>query len=291
MIGMHFNDPIDPAVKTDWVRLWDCGVSWKDIHLGPDTYDWSRLDYLVNLYSDRSILYVFAATPKWLSKRPYPPHAAPWLGEGSNSLPTDIEEWNKFVWMVSSRYAGKIQAYEIWNEPQLADFMYPYNRKTIRTLVNMTKRAYRTIKANDKNALVVSASVLPRVSSGGMKRANRYLKVLKKQGWPVDVVSCHIYPEIGLGSQQWNTYFKDVKNSVIGLGGPGLVWVTETNYNLLGKKLDPIISERYVRETYRYAGKSPVFWYGWNKDDILGGLVINHESAAWKEMQKYLDNK
>lgn len=288
---MHFNDPIDPTVKTDWVRLWDCGVTWKDIHLGPNQYDWTRLDYLVNLYSDRNILYVFAATPKWLSKKPYPPHAAPWLGEGSNSLPIDIEEWNKFVWMVSKRYAGKIQAYEIWNEPQLADFMYPYNRRTIRTLVNMTKRAYRTIKTNDKNALVISASVLPRKSSGGMKRSNRYLKALKKRGWPVDRVSCHIYPEIGLGPQQWFTYLKDVRNSVNDLGGPRLIWVTETNYNLKGKKLDPITSERYVRETYRYAGKSPVFWYGWDKDDILGGLIINHESAAWKEMQKHLDNK
>lgn len=288
---MHFNDPIDPTVKTDWVRLWDCGVTWKDIHLGPNQYDWTRLDYLVNLYSDRNILYVFAATPKWLSKKPYPPHAAPWLGEGSNSLPIDIEEWNKFVWMVSKRYAGKIQAYEIWNEPQLADFMHPYNRRTIRTLVNMTKRAYRTIKTNDKNALVISASVLPRKSSGGMKRSNRYLKALKKQGWPVDRVSCHIYPEIGLGPQQWFTYLEDVRNSVNDLGGPRLIWVTETNYNLKGKKLDPITSERYVRETYRYAGKSPVFWYGWDKDDILGGLIINHESAAWKEMQKHLDNK
>ena len=291
MLGMHFNDPIDPTVKTDWVRLWDCGVTWKDIHLGPDNYDWSRLDYLVNLYSDKNILYVFAATPKWLSKKPYPPHSAPWLGEGSNSLPTDIEEWNKFVWMVSKRYAGKIQAYEIWNEPQLADFMYPYNRRTIRTLVNMTKRAYRTIKTNDKNALVISASVLPRKSSGGMKRSNRYLKALKKRGWPVDRVSCHIYPEIGLGPQQWFIYLQDVRNSVNALGGPRLIWVTETNYNLKGKKLDPITSERYVRETYRYAGKSPVFWYGWDKDDILGGLIINHESAAWKEMQKHLDNK
>ena len=291
MLGMHFNDPLNPAVKTDWVRLWDCGVTWKDIHLGPNTYNWSRLDYLVNLYSDRNILYVFAATPRWLATNPSAPHAAPWLGYGSNSLPYSIEEWNKFVWAISNRYAGKIQAYEIWNEPQLADFMYPYTRKNINILATMTKRAYRTIKSNDKNALVISASVLPRKSSGGMKRANRYLKALKKQGWPVDRVACHIYPEIGLGPQHWYMYLQEVRSSVVKLGGPRLIWVTETNYNLLGDKLDPITSERYVRETYRYAKKSPVFWYGWGKDDILGGLIINHGSPAWKEMQKHLDNK
>lgn len=291
MLGMHFNDPLESPPKTDWVRLWDCGVSWKDIHLGPNRYDWSRLDYLVNLYSDRNILYVFAATPRWLAKDPDAPHYAPWLGPGSNSLPYDIDEWNKFVWMVSKRYRGKINAYEIWNEPQLADFMYPYDAKNINALVTMTKRAYNTIKSNDKAAIVVSASVLPRISSGGMKRAERYLKSLKKGGWPVDRVSCHIYPEIGMGPQAWYMYLQEVRSSVEKLGGPKLIWVTETNYNLLGKILDPQTSERYVRDTYKYAGKSPVFWYGWGKDDILGGLIIRENSAAWKEMQKHLDNK
>ena len=139
--------------------------------------------------------------------------------------------------------------------------------------------------------MVISASVLPRASSGGMRRANRYLKALKKHRWPVDRISCHIYPEIGLGPQQWYMYLKDVRNEVALLGGPRLIWVTEKNYNLLGPTLDPQTNERYVRNTYKYAGNSPVFWYGWDKEDVLGGLIIKHESAAWKEMQKHLDNK
>lgn len=284
---MHFNDPLQNPPHTDWVRLWDCGVTWKDIHLGPDKYDWSRLDYLVNLYSDRKILYVICATPRWLAKDPNAPHYAPWLGPGTNSLPHNIEEWNKFVWNLATRYKGRIHAYEIWNEPQLADFMYPYTIPNINLLANMTKRAYSTIKSIDKSAFVVSASVLPRLSSGGMKRAAKYLRALRLRKWPVDRVSCHIYPEVGKGAKAWAAYLLDVQSSVKHFGGPPLIWVTETNYNLLGPVINDGEAEKLIKDTYLYAGKHPIFWYGWDKTDVLGGLNIKQGTQTWAAIQKY----
>lgn len=289
MIGMHFNDPERGVVSTDWVRLWDCGVTWKDIHLEPGVYDWSRLDWLVDLYSDRNIVYVVAATPQWLAIDPDAPHFAPWLGPGTNSLPYDIDEFNKFIWHLTTRYKGRIKAYEIWNEPQLVDFMYPYTRKNRNRLAQMTKRAYRTIKSVDSDAFVLSASVLPRKTSGGMRRGNRYLKALRKKGWPVDRITCHIYPEIGAGPIQWAIHLTEVKQSARRLGGPRLIWVTETNYNLLGPIIDGEKAEIFVRNTYSMAGNSPIFWYGWDKMDVLGGLNLQEGSAAWKEMQKHKD--
>jgi hypothetical protein len=284
MIGIHFNNPPN-NIKTDWVRLWDCGVTWKDIHIGPGKFDWSRLDYLLDLYSDRNILYCVAATPRWLSIDPDAPHYAPWLGPGTNSLPSDLDEFNKFIWNITTRYKGRINAYEIWNEPQLVDFMYPYNRKNINRLALMTWRSNRTIKRIDPNALILSASVLPRKSSGGMRRANRYLRALKKRGWPVDRVTCHIYPEVDSGPLAWASMLSDVQIAVERLGGPTRVWVTETNYNLLGPILDGQIASNYVRETYKYAGKNPVFWYSWDMTDVLGGLNLQEGSDAWKAIQ------
>jgi hypothetical protein len=48
MVGMHFNS-LDgwPSYGVTHVRLWDIGVSWSEIHLGVDVYDWSRLDQVV----------------------------------------------------------------------------------------------------------------------------------------------------------------------------------------------------------------------------------------------------
>ena len=71
------------------------------------------------------------------------------------------------------------------------------------------------------------------------------------------------------------------------MGGPRLVWVTETNYNLLGPVIDGEQAEIFVRNTYSMAGNSPIFWYGWNKMNVLGGLNISDGSAAWQEMQKH----
>lgn len=286
MIGMHFNNP-NNYVESDWVRLWDCGVTWKDIHIGPDQYDWSRLDALVDQYSDRNILYCVAATPRWLATDPDAPHYAPWLGPGSNSLPYDIDEFNKFVWHLTKRYKGRIRAYEIWNEPQLADFMYPYNKKNINRLALMTWRANRTIKRVDPQAFVVGASILPRKSSGGMRRARRFLKALKKRGWPVDRMAVHIYPEVGHGPLKWASYLSDAKVAVKRLGGPTRLWITETNYNLLGPIIDGKQAFNIIRDTYIYANNHPIFWYSWDMTDVLGGLNFKKNSTAWEAIKRY----
>ena len=285
---MHFNNP-DNYVDSDWVRLWDCLVTWKDIHIGPDQYNWSRLDALVDQYSDRNILYCIAATPRWLATNPNAPHFAPWLGPGTNSLPYDIDEFNKFVWNLATRYKGKIKAYEIWNEPQLSDFMYPYTLKNRNRLALMTKRAYGTIKNIDPNALVIGASILPRKSSGGMKRAKKYLRALKRKKWPVDRMAVHIYPEIGSGPLRWASYLSDAKVAVKKMGGPTKLWITETNYNLQGQIIDGLQAWSIIKDTYKYAGKHPVFWYSWDMTPVLGGLNLKENSTSHQAIKRYND--
>ena len=288
MIGMHFNTPLENPPKTDWVRLWDCGVTWKDIHLSKDNYDWSRLDYLVNLYSDRKIVYVACATPLWLAENPKAPHYAPWLGPGTNSLPRYIDEWNKFIWNLATRYKGKIDVYEIWNEPQIPDFMYPYTRKNRFRLAKMTKRAYRTIKSIDSKSLVLSPSVLPRKSSGGMKRGRKMLYALKRKGWPVDGIACHIYPETGTGALQWRGMYDEVFRYCRKNKAPGKIWVTETNFNLLGFTPSDSQSKIILRKLASTMGidNIKIFWYSWNQSSEIGGLDISENSASWEEIKK-----
>ena len=129
MIGMGFTGGVDEAWPSEvtHVRLWDQGVHWGAIHTAPDTYDWSVLDALVAKAAGKTIVYVIGACPRWLAKYPDNPHYAPWLGPGSNSMPYSLDEANKFAWNLATRYKGRIKAYEVWNEPQLADFLYPYN--------------------------------------------------------------------------------------------------------------------------------------------------------------------
>jgi hypothetical protein len=48
MSGMGFNSLNDwPSAGLTHVRIWDMGVTWRDIHLNVDVYDWSKLDQVV----------------------------------------------------------------------------------------------------------------------------------------------------------------------------------------------------------------------------------------------------
>ena len=295
ILGMHFTAPQDgdPVGDCDWIRLWDCGVTWKDIHTAPDNYNWARLDMLMDKYAGKKIVYVIAATPQWAASDPNAPHSAPWLGAGSNSLPGDLNaSWKPFVANLSQRYKGRINAYEIWNEPQLADFMYPWDSHNRNLLAQMTKDAIRIIQGNDPNALCGSASVLPRDSSGGMTKAKKYLQALKdkdsKHWCGINFVATHIYPEPGKGAKRWKAMLEDVTDTMKSMDCPTKkVWITETLYGLLG---DPIATDekaaQLVKDTYEYAGGKFCFWYSWNRPDLNAGFLIDHGTATWNAIKE-----
>lgn len=288
MSGMGFNS-LDgwPVSGVTNGRIWDMGVAWNQIHSGVDTYNWAQLDAVVGQMRSlgMKITYVVSACPQWLAKYPDNPYYAPWVGPGSNSMPSDIDQFNNFIWNLATRYAGQISAYEIWNEPQLSEFLYPYDDTELGTLATMTQRAYSTIKSCDPNARVVAASVLPRASSGGMSKASQYLSSLQANGWNVDLFNTHIYPEIGQGTDVWGSMLQDCISTISSFGPPTTeVWVTETNYDLGGPVIAEDIAPSYVNGTYDQAsahGVSEVYWYAWNRPDDLGGLYINLDTAAW----------
>lgn len=295
MHGMGFNGLSDwPADGITHLRVWDSGAAWCQIHTGVDSYDWTALDAEVAqaeaVFPGVSIMYTIGGCPLWLAKYPDNPNFAAWLGPGSNSIPSDIDEFNKFVWNLATRYAGRISAYEIWNEPQLADFLYPYDSADLAVLAQMTSRAYSTIKACDPSAIVLSGSLLPRASSGGMTRASQYLAALQAEGWNVDGFSTHIYPNNGEGADAWQAMLADCQATLANMAAPGAgnVWVTETTYNLLGDVISEDNAPALVDATYTAAaaqGVSMVFWYGWDQGASLGGLQLNSSSAAWAEIK------
>lgn len=295
MVGMGFNN-LNGWDENGYThgRIWDMGAAWNNIHLGVDTYNWDTLDSIVAQMKSKNmhITYVIAATPLWLAKYPDNPNYAPWLGPGSNSMPKDIDEANKFFWNLATRYAGQINAYEIWNEPQLADFLYPYNEEETSDLATLTKRAKNTINSCDPSAKILAASVLPRSSSGGMNKASKYLDAIKSAGWPIDAFTAHIYPEIGTGPDEFSSMLQDTISSLSSYSPPTMeLWITETNYNIPN---GPVIGEdeanNYVSKTYTSAnsmGVSMLYWYAWNTASVIGGLNINLGTSAWEAIKSH----
>jgi len=79
--------------------------------------------------------------------------------------PANLEDWRHFVDRIASRYKGRIEAYEVWNEPNWHHFY----TGDIQTVVEMTRIAAESIHAIDPGALVVSPSAPVSTDSSGLR--------------------------------------------------------------------------------------------------------------------------
>lgn len=125
-------------------------IPWNNIEPAPGYWNWSTVDTLVNAAAERNmgILGVLNATPAWAVQPGYPAVAAP---------PADNTQYAQFASAVAQRYAGKVSAYEVWNEPNAAPSWYPAPDPAAYT--KLLQAAYPAIKAADPNATVIGGVV------------------------------------------------------------------------------------------------------------------------------------
>ena len=291
MIGATMTGGLDEPWPDELThaRLWDCGVHWAAIHTAPGVFDWDRLDAYVQKAAGRHLTYVIAGTPRWLAKHPDAPHHAPWLGPGANSVPWSMVEASDFLQRLVTRYKGRIDAYQVWNEPQLADFLWPWAPSSLNAVATLTSITRDMVRRHDPSAMVVAAAVLPRESSGGTKKGAAYWRALAEKRWPVDAFAVHLYPQVGFGARRWTSMMADAHSTLVTLKPPTTrMWVTETTYNLLGPAIDGDEARALVQATYAADRGRFVYWYSPNRPD-LGGLRIattpGSESAAWQEIK------
>ncbi|SHW41169.1 beta-galactosidase [Mycobacteroides abscessus subsp. abscessus] len=125
-------------------------LPWNNIEPAPGYWNWSTVDTLVNAAADRNmgILGVLNATPAWAVPAGAPAVASP---------PADNTQYAQFVSAVAERYAGKVSAYEVWNEPNAAPSWYPTPDPAAYT--RLLQAAYPAIKAADPDATVIGGVV------------------------------------------------------------------------------------------------------------------------------------
>ncbi len=130
----------------NWVKQY---FAWQDIEgAGKGQYDWSRTDRIVNQVEQHGL--------KLLVRVSEDPDRPFWAG----SPPGNAQHFADFVGAVARRYRGRIQAYQVWNEPNLAR-EWGNQRPDPAGYVNMLRLAYRAIKTNDPSAIVITAGMAP----------------------------------------------------------------------------------------------------------------------------------
>lgn len=146
------NRELDAVAGTgaSWYRL---AVDWSVIEKAKGQYDWAYLDNAVNTATAKGlrVLGVLLYTPTWA--RP------PALNSLIPSVPpANAADYADFAAKAAQRYAGRVQAWQMWNEPNLPIFMgFTENRAAV--YAELAKAAYPAIKAANPGATVVLAGL------------------------------------------------------------------------------------------------------------------------------------
>jgi polysaccharide biosynthesis protein PslG len=129
-----------------WVKQM---VSWQDIEgAGKGAYDWSNMDRIVDQVQQYGL--------KLLVRVSQDPDRPFWAG----SPPDNGKAFADFMGALATRYKGRIQAYQVWNEPNLAR-EWGNKRPDPAGYTRMLRSAYQAVKAADPNAIVVTAGMAP----------------------------------------------------------------------------------------------------------------------------------
>ncbi len=125
---------------------------WRSIEgAGKGILDWSVADQVVQTLNDRGL--------KTIARVDFQPAWAR-AGGANNGPPDNYRDYGDFLYAMASRYRGRIQAYEIWNEPNLAR-EWGDRPPNAAEYVALLRVAYRRIKEADPNAMVITAGLAP----------------------------------------------------------------------------------------------------------------------------------
>lgn len=129
-----------------WLRQ---QVRWMDLHDKSGTIYWGELDKIVEdaERQQAKLLLSIVAAPRWSTDN------------GLHGMPSrqHFATFNYFVEQMANRYKGKVEAYQIWNEQNLA-IENGGNVSSTEYYMDLLVGAALAIKAADPNALIVSGS-------------------------------------------------------------------------------------------------------------------------------------
>ncbi len=192
-----------------WLRT---DFSWADLEPTYDpakghVFDWDAHDRMVNLANAKgiNILGILSSTPDWASSQGDPPEyiidifgirvAIP----KSAYPPSDPSWWSNYVNEVVSHFDGRVETWEIWNEPNLTFFKkygYADNADEEKAdYMNLVQLAYTAINGRGKLALGALAGF--GADGGGPGDPNAYLRKCLDLGAAnyADIISFHPYPQ------------------------------------------------------------------------------------------------
>jgi hypothetical protein len=209
-------------VGARWTRL---SVQWKDYEPVRGAYapwDVAQIDRAVQLcrHAGIRILLDVVNAPAWASQTD---------DSGQGNVPRKPADFADFMRYLANRYRGQIDAYEIWNEPDIRRFWNTGPSASAYTA--LLKAAYPAVKSGDPNALVVSGGLSWDYESSSSSFLIKMYAAGAKGSF--DVLALHDFPDASIanGLTTWAQGRRTARRVMLANGDNRPVWITEFGFN------------------------------------------------------------
>ena len=270
------------------------GVSWPFVEPTKGKFNWTRLDGWVNDANAHGLSFVWDSeyVPPWAAANPSSCRAGYFNTTVCTSTVANIhiQDWKNFMTALVTRYRGRIQVYELWNEPS-STTVYT---GTVADFVILTRAEHDVIRSIDPSAKIVG----PAMQSYRTDYLDSYFAAGGTKD--IDAVTYHAAPNPKLDVAEFlmGSVVSGVKTVMAkyGLSGKPL-WDTENSWGetKAGAITDPDLRAAFVARDLLLSwnsGTSRTYWCCWDNDE--DGTVwspstgISEAGVAWEHVHKWM---
>jgi polysaccharide biosynthesis protein PslG len=281
------------TLHADWVRL---TASWSALEPAQGTYDEAGLEALDAQVDDvraqgGKVMFVIVYTPQWASDRSFwnkPLNGVPaGYRPGIAMDPAYLPALSDFAHMLAVRYAGRVQAVEAWNEPNMFVYLSPQRTTTdphfgVRLYLRMLEAVSAGVRRSSARMQVVAGST----TSLGQNDVYRtdpltWAEYLRQHGATrfFDAYSHHPYVPAGTADIAPGGQPNDPTKTVL-LGNLGQLlrifpskpfyltefgYSTKPNIDFGGLSVSEKTQARFLTQSYAVASRYPqvkaLFWF------------------------------
>lgn len=257
------------SLGVTWVKQ---EIAWRDFEPTQGNIDFDTLDNIVNTLraSNINILLTVSAAPSWARSN-----------ADENGPPDNFADYGAFLGALAARYAGQVQAYEIWTEPNLRrEWNSSLHSISPAKYVELLGVAYNAVKASDPNAVVISAGLAPTGFNDGVNAINdrQFLAGIytagganvsdaigaHPNGWanPPDALCCTAPVGVETHFEDASFYFQETlrayRDIMVNSGdGSTAIWVTKFGWGTSEDTDAP--SQSYIYVTYTSLGEQAIY--------------------------------
>jgi hypothetical protein len=264
--------------------------AWREIEPTRGQFHWEVTDQVVAgaEYYGLDLVVRLDQHPAWVSD----------VSPPLNAPPDALGDYQHFVERVAWRYRGRVRAYIIWNEPNLA-LEWGGEPPDPAAYVQLLRVGYQAVKAGDPDALVVAAGLAPTNGDGERATDERsFLRGMYRAGAApyFDALGAHPYgfglpPDATVGANDGLVFRRlEALRAIMLENGDGEkpVWITEMGWTVDAPPDQPDIAVSQAQQAIYLAGaleqvRSEWPWVGlvtiWNlsqpaPSDPFGGYSL-----------------